>query len=190
MRYTFFVRPRKPKLLDSAGLLDYALRSLSVRSLTQSELRARLKARAEEASDVEGILAKLKGYGYLDDRRFAETYTRLRRENQGFGKYRVLRDLKGRRVAPALAERVVADAFRDADECALIEDYLRRKLRYTDRRPTLEDPRKLASLYRMLLRAGFTSAKILESLRKLSARSEWVDGLEAAAEQAQDKDSE
>ena len=177
------MKTRKPKPLDAAGLLEYALRALSVRSLTLSELRARLKMRAEHADDVEGVLAKLKGYGYLDDRRFAETYTRLRRENQGFGKFRVLRDLKSRRVAPALADKVVADAFRDVDESALIEEYLRRKLRYSDRRPTLEDPRKLASLYRMLLRAGFTSAKIFESLRKLSARSEWVDGLEAAAEQ-------
>lgn len=184
------MKPRKPKPLDAAGLLEYALRALSVRSLTQSELRTRLKARAEQAGDVEGVLAKLEGYGYLDDRRFAETYTRLRRENQGFGKYRVLRDLKGRRVAPALAEKIVADAFRDVDESVLIEQYLRRKLRYSDRRPTLEDPRKLASLYRMLLRAGFSSGKILGSLRTLSADSEWVDGLEAAAEQAQDKDPE
>ena len=178
-----FVKSRQPKRLDAAGLFNYALRTLSARALTLGELRTRLRARAASAGDVEGVVARLKQCGYLDDRRFAETYARLRRENQGFGKFRVLRDLKGRRVAPALAEKVVAEAYRGADEARLIEQFLKRKLRYTDVRPRLENPRKLASLYRMLLRAGFTSGKILESLRKLSAQPDWVDGLESAAEE-------
>ncbi len=146
-------------------------------------MRSRLRSRAAEPEDVESVLARLKQYGYLDDRRFAETYSRLRRENQGFGKFRVLRDLKGRRVAPALAEKIVSESYREADESQLIEQYLRRKLRYTGAPPKLDDPRRLASLHRMLLRAGFTSGKILESLRKLSAQSEWVDSLEATAEE-------
>ena len=177
------MRSRKAKPLDAAGLLNYAVRALSARALTQGELRSRLQARAEAAGDVEGVIARLKQYGYLDDRRFAETYSRLRKENEGFGKYRVLRDLKGRRVAPALAEKIVAESYRDADEAALIEQFLKRKLRYSSARPKLDDPRRLASLYRMLLRAGFTSGKILEALRALSAHSRWVDDLESAAEE-------
>ncbi|HYM10316.1 MAG TPA: regulatory protein RecX [Bryobacterales bacterium] len=176
-------RPRKPKLLDAAGLFDYAARALSGRALTQGELRTRLRARAQDASDVEGVIARLKQYGYVDDRRFAENYSRLRRENQGFGKYRVLRDLKQRRVAPALAEKAVAEAYHDTDEARLIEQFLRRKLRYSGAPPKLDDPRKLASLHRMLLRAGFTSGKILEALRKLAAQDQWVEDLEAATEQ-------
>lgn len=183
LRENRFVKSRTPKALDAAGLFNYALRALRARALTQAELRTRLRARAEHSGDVEDVLARLKQYGYLDDCRFAETYARLRRENQGFGKYRVLRDLKSRRIAPALAEKAVSEAFRETDEPRLIEQYLRRKLRYAGARPTLDDPRKLASLYRMLLRAGFSSAKILESLRKLSAQSDWVDDLEAAAEE-------
>ncbi len=177
------MRSRKPKPLDNAGLMDYAVRALSARALTQSELKDRLQRRAARAADVPEVLARLKQAGYLNDRRFAETYSRLRRENQGFGKFRVLRDLRARRVAPPLAEKVVDEAFRDADENALIEQYLRRKLRYSGAPPQLDDPRRLASLYRMLLRAGFSSGKILESLRKLSAESEWADGLEARADE-------
>jgi regulatory protein len=179
----FLVGSRKPRLLDTAGLTDYALRALAAAALTQGELRSRLRARAAVAGDVEKVLGKLKQQGYLDDRRFAETFSRLRRENQGFGKYRVLRDLKTRRVAPALAEKVVAEAYRGVDEAALIEQYLRRKLRYSGIRPQVDDPRKLASLYRMLLRAGFSSGKIIESLRKLSSGSEWVDSLASVAEE-------
>ncbi|MBI3667066.1 MAG: regulatory protein RecX [Acidobacteria bacterium] len=177
------MRSRKPKLLDKAGLMDYAVRALSVRALTQAELRDRLRRRAARAADVPEVLARFKQAGYLDDRRFAETYSRLRRENQGFGKFRVLRDLRARRVAPQLAEKIVSEAFRDADEHALIEQFLRRKLRHAGALPQLDDPRRLASLYRMLLRAGFSSGKILESLRKLSVQPEWVESLESAADE-------
>ncbi|HZS52650.1 MAG TPA: regulatory protein RecX [Bryobacterales bacterium] len=177
------MKTRKPKLLTESGLLEYALRALSARALTQGELRVRLQARAERPGDVETVVGRLKQYGYLDDRRFAETFSRLRRENEGFGKFRVLRDLRSRRIAPGLAEKTVAEAYRDAEEAELIDRFLKRKLRYSDRPPALNDPRRLASLYRMLLRAGFTSAKILEALRKLSVQSEWVDSLETTAEE-------
>ncbi len=177
------MRQRKLKLLDGQALYQYALRALGARSLTQGELRVRLRARAERAAEVDEVLARLKRYGYLDDRRFAETFSRLRRENQGFGKFRVLRDLRARRVAPALADKAVEEAYRDIDETALIEEFLRRKLRYARARPRLDDPRRVASLYRRLLRAGFSSGKILESLRKLAADPGWIDSLESAAQE-------
>jgi regulatory protein len=177
------VGPRKPKPLDAAGLWSYALRALSTRALTQSEMRTRLAARAELPSDVDEVLQKVKDYGYLDDQRFAETYTRLRLDNQGFGKTRVLRDLRARRVAPVAAEKAVRDAYREVDESALIEQFIRRKLRHSGARPNLKDQRQLASLHRMLLRAGFPSGKIFVALRKLSLPEEWVDGLESTAEE-------
>jgi len=177
------MRSSKPKALAAGPLFDYAVRALSARALTQSELRDRLLARAENRADVPTTIARLKQYGYLDDRRFAETYSRLRRENKGYGKFRVLRELRGRRVAPALAEKTVADAFRDADETVLIEQFLRRKLRYSGAPPALDDRRRLASLQSMLLRAGFSSGKIWTVLRQLSARPEWIEDLESAAEE-------
>jgi len=132
---------------------------------------------------VNQALARLKQCGYLDDRRFAEDYTRLRRDDQGFGRFRVLRDLRARRVAPALAAKAVEQAYSDLDESTLIAGFLRRKLRHAKAPSSLDDPRRVASLYRMLLRAGFTSGKILEALRELAAQPEWVDSLESAAEE-------
>jgi tripartite-type tricarboxylate transporter receptor subunit TctC len=57
---------------------------------------------------VDAVLAKLKDAKYLDDQRFAENYAAARLENEGFGKMRVLRDLRQHRVAPKLAEQVQA----------------------------------------------------------------------------------
>jgi regulatory protein len=171
-------RPRQPKPLDAAGLFDYALRTLTGRALTQGELRTRLARRAADPADVEPAIARLKEYGYLNDRRFAETYARLRLENQGFGRFRVLRDLKTRRVAPQLAEKVVTDAYRQVDEGALIQEYLARKLRRQS--PADLTPSRFASLYRSLLRAGFSAAGIRKALERRSVPEEWLEGLESA----------
>lgn len=180
------MKTRQPKALEAPALFDYAVRSLAARALSLGELRARLQARAARRADVEPVMARLKQYGYLDDRRFAETFTRLRRDNDGLGRFRVLRDLRARRVAPAVAERAVAEAYRGVDETRLIEEFLRRKLRSA--LAQIGDPRRLASLYRALLRAGFSSGKIVESLRKLAAHPEWVEDLESAAEQEEAPD--
>src|SRR4051812_244548 len=115
---------RPPKLLAAEALWDYGLKSLTVRALTMSELRMRLTRRAEEPEDVEKVIAKLKEYGYLNDARFAENFATARRDNQGFGRHRVLRELKQRRVAPGLAEQAVRDSFAEVDETEMIEQFL------------------------------------------------------------------
>ena len=110
---------RKPKLLDQTGLYNLALRALGGRAHSTGELKEKLRLRAERPEDVDGVLAKLKESGYLNDRRFAENYASARLENQGLGKMRVLRDLRQRRVAPKLAEQVTEKTFQDTNETDL-----------------------------------------------------------------------
>jgi len=64
-----------------------------------------MRPRAERPESIEAVMAKLKELGYVDDRKFAENYAAARLENEGFGKMRVLRDLRQRRVAPQLPNR-------------------------------------------------------------------------------------
>src|ERR1700682_5112191 len=120
---------RKPKLLDRDHLHEYALRTLGGRAYSLGELREKLRRRAEVVEDIEAVLVRLKDAGYLNDRRFADNYAAARLENQGFGKGRVLRDLRQHRVAPDLAEQTVQRVFQDTDEVTLIESFLARKYR-------------------------------------------------------------
>src|SRR5258708_39854785 len=94
----------KPKPLDREGLMKYAARLLSARAQTISELRDKLKRRAAQAGDVDQVLARLKQMGYLNDQRFAEGFASWRRDHEGLGKTRVMRDLMARRVAPSGAK--------------------------------------------------------------------------------------
>jgi regulatory protein len=173
---------RKPRKLNADALWEYALRILSNRACSISELRDKLRLRAEAAQDVAPILSRLKQYGYLDDTRFSAGYAAARLENQGFGRSRVLRDLRLRRVAPSVAEHAVNNAYRDVDEVTLIENFLHRKYRKVSLPQLLAEPGGLASAYRRLRLAGFSSSNVLRVLKRYAADQELLDTLEPSEE--------
>ncbi|HXF28014.1 MAG TPA: regulatory protein RecX [Bryobacteraceae bacterium] len=174
---------RRPiKRLDAEGLMIYGLRLLGGRALTLGELRDRLRRRAAEPADVEEILRKLKEQGYLDDRRFAESFAAARVENQGLGQSRVLRDLRARRVAPNIAEKAVANAFEGKDETVLIEAFLRRKYRSVVLHEFLAEEKNLASAFRRLRYAGFSSGNSIRVLKRFASKPEVLDALESEPE--------
>jgi regulatory protein len=174
---------RKTKPLDGPALLNYSLRILSVRALSTAEIKERLHRRALNPSDVDEVLAKLKDAGYLDDSRFAESYAAARRDNQGFGQARVLRDLKTRRVPGKLAGEVVREAFEDVDETAMIEQFLARKYRGKNLGEFLAVDKNLASAYRRLRVAGFSAGSTIRVLKRYASQAGELEGQEDPADQ-------
>ena len=176
------MRERTPRKLDRERLWDYALRLLGGRAHSIGELREKLSRRAEQTADVLGVVARLKELGYLDDRGFAEAFSRARLENEGLGRRRVLSDLRKRRVAPAVAEKAVETAYRDTDEVALIEAFLKRKYRSARLDEFLAEPKNLASAYRRLRSAGFGSGNSIRVLKRFAREPEVLDALEGEGE--------
>ncbi len=172
-----WVPTRKTKLLDQAGLLNLALRALGGRAHSTGELREKLRRRAERQADVDAVVAKLKESGYLNDQSFAEHYASARLENQGFGKMRVLRDLRQRRVAPKLAEQVTEQTFQATNETDLIEQFLKRKYRGKQLGPFLSEDKNLAAAFRRLRYAGFSSGASIRVLKRYASQA---DALESA----------
>lgn len=144
----------------------YAAQALSARAQSTSELRTKLRKKAARPEDVDEILAYLKESGYVDDRRFAGAFAEWRKENQGMGKARVVRDLMARRVAPAVAQAAVEAAYKGTDEVALIEDFLARKYRGKNLKALLNEQKHLASAFRRLRTAGFSSSNSIRVLKR------------------------
>lgn len=163
------------KPLDRNGLMTFAARALSARALTISELRDKLKRRAAEPSDVDGVLARLKESGYLNDQRFADSYASWRRDDGGFGKTRVLRDLMARRVAPSVAKQAAEAAYQAADEVAMIEAFLKRKYRGKDLGALLKEEKHLASAYRKLRTSGFSTGNSIKVLKRYAEQAELLE---------------
>src|ERR1035437_1829529 len=159
------MKERKRPRLDAAALWEYALRVLAGRAHSTCDLRQKLRGKAERAADVDPTIARLKEYGYLNDRKFAESFAAARLENEGLGKTRVLADLSRRRVAAAVAQQSVGKVYEDGNEQALAEDFVRRKFRMASKENLFQDGKQMASAYRRLMRAGFRSATDRKSTR-------------------------
>jgi regulatory protein len=169
---------RPPRKLDSQKLHEYALKALSGRAQSLGELREKLRRRAENVEDIDGVMLRLKEAGYLNDRKYAEGFATARLQNEGHGKMRVMRDLRQHRVAPKLAEQVIEQTFRETDETQLIEAYLARKYRGKALGTFLSEEKNLASVFRRLRYAGFaagTSIKVLKGYAQQADELESMD---------------
>ena len=169
---------KKKRNLDVDGLYDYAIRLLGGRALSSGEVREKLRQRAADPADVEPAMSKLKEYGFLNDARFAENYAAARRDNQGFGQFRVTQDLRKRRVAPPVAGKAASDAFAEVDEASHARRYLERKYRGKDPAQFFAEEKNLASAYRRLRVAGFSSGVAIRVLKEFAKNTTELESLE------------
>lgn len=168
----------KPKaFLNESGLYDYAVKALGRRMRTEAELRRLMRTRVQPGPPGEGVvqtvLDRLKEQRYLDDRSYAETYARLRRENDKFGQRRVRQALGQRGVASNVVEQVVAESYSKTDEETLARQYLERKRL---RKPA--DEKEAARIMRRLAAAGFSTTVIYRILRQWDMPDESLAALD------------
>jgi regulatory protein len=125
-----------------------------------------LKRRASSDLLAQVVLARLKENGSLNDDRYAKQFTRQRTEIRRQGKFRIARDLRARGVPTAQIQSAIEGASDDSAERAAIRHRIDRKLKLT--RGEISD-KKIASLYRSLLAAGFPSDAIRRELKSITA---------------------
>jgi regulatory protein len=154
------------KLATEEQLYAAALRALMRRAHSIHEMRELLERRAEDESIVRPVLERLKQHKYLDDSRYARDFARAHAHSRRQGKFRIARELRARGVPDHHIESALEAAFAETDEGALVRARLRRRLAHP--RGELDD-RKMASLYRSLLRAGFSADVIRVELRAAKA---------------------
>ncbi len=129
------------------------------------EMKRLLERRASSKLLAQVVLARLRENGQLDDARYAQQFTRQRTEIRRQGKFRIARDLRARGVSDTNIQAAAESATDDAAERAAIRHRIDRKLKLT--RGEISD-RKIASLYRSLLAAGFPSDAIRRELKSLA----------------------
>jgi regulatory protein len=162
----------RPKKLDAEQLWEYALSALGRRAQSKAELRRKLASRAENLSDVASVLEKLSNYQLADDSKFSEAFASSRLQNQGLGRFRVLRDLRAKQVPERIAAEAVEKTYADTNEAELISEFLRRKYRNTELRVFLKEPKNMSSAYRRLRMAGFRSGPSLDALKRYASLPE------------------
>jgi len=154
----------KPRAIDSEpALYDAAVKILARRAHSVSDMKKALIRRTADENLIQKVLARLKQNGLIDDARYAQQFARQRTEIRHQGKFRVARELRARGVPDRHIESAVEAAAADADEATMVRQRINRKLRAFGGEI---DERKIASLYRTLLRAGFSSDTIRAELKR------------------------
>jgi regulatory protein len=159
-------KPRnKPEPLEEAALYQYAVGALARQMRTVAELKRMMRRKVEEGeageSKVAAVVTRLLDQRYLDDPGFASTYTRLRQENQGFGKRRIQQELNHKGVQPELVASTIESAYAEVSEEELVRRYIARK-----RMEKPQDDKQVARVIRRLVSAGFAFATISRVLKK------------------------
>ena len=150
------------KVTTEQELYALSLRALTRRAHSVHEMREYLERRAEDADIVSPVIARLREQNYLDDAKYALGYARQHANARRQGRFRIARELRTRGVPDRHIETALDAVFAETDEAALVRARLKRQLAHI--RGSLGE-RKVASIYRSLLRAGFSSDIIRAELR-------------------------
>ncbi len=169
-------RPKR-NLADENSLYDYAIGALSRKMRTVAELKRLLRTRCPDETIVSRVIARLKDQKYLSDSNYAAAYSTFRRDNQKFGRRRVITDLKVKGVHAEVIEKAVDEAYRDVNEMELARAFLHRK--------RLKKPatnREAARIFRALMRAGFGASTSIKVLKNWDVEDEVLTALQEEAE--------
>ena len=182
-----FKRPQKT--YDEESLYEYAIGALARQMRTVAEIKRLMRRRVGDQPHgellVEVVVARLKLHHYLNDTSYAESYARFRKENEKFGRMRVVQDLKAKGVHGDIIDSVVSAAYSDVNEEQLAREFLNRK---RIAKPTGQ--RQAARVFRTMVRAGFRTGVILHILKKWDVDDETLAALESETVEASEAKEE
>jgi regulatory protein len=147
-----------------------------------AELKRLLRPRVEADTEygktlVELVIRRLKDQGYLNDAKYATAFSSFRRDNEKFGRRRVVTDLKAKGVHAEVIDKAVDSVYDEVNDERQARDYLRRK-----RLKKPSNQKEAARVFRQLMRAGFAAKTIFAILKKWDVDDEMLQGLESELE--------
>jgi len=175
-----FARPRKTE--SENELYEYAVGALGRRARSVAELKRLLRPRVDADTEygrtlMELVIRRLKDRGYLNDAQYAAAYSSFRRDNEKFGRRRVITDLKAKGVHSEVIDKAVDAVYDEVSDEAQAREYLKRK-----RLVKPKDQKQSARIFRQLVRAGFASKTIFAILKKWDVDDETLTVLEQELE--------
>jgi regulatory protein len=137
---------------------ELALRALSYKERTESELRGWLVEREVGEAEVDEVIALLAEAGAIDDASFARRYAADKRDLAGWGPERIAQALEGRGVAREHIEAALAGE----DEAGQLE---RAVALLGDRGICCESERERRRALSLLTRRGYSKELAYEAVR-------------------------
>lgn len=129
---------------------------------TEQQLREKLKSSDYPEEVIEEAIEYVKSFHYLDDERYAENFTRYKKENMSRQQIKQKLMLKG--VSKDIIQNAIEEEY-DVDESIHIRNILEKKhFSYET-----ADEGEFRRVYGYLLRRGFRSNDILKEMKYTGA---------------------
>lgn len=154
------------RAVSSRRAFNKATDLLSRRDHGEKELLIKLRQKGFK-EEAEEAIEKLKYYGYIDDRRFAENYVKELIRIKHYGKRRVEQELYRKGIDREIISEVLEAAeFPESELVSLIE---RKYYRY------LTDEKGIKKTINSLLRMGYSYGEIKDALKTVSETEEFTE---------------
>ena len=146
---------------DNLTCSAYALNYLSKAIKTEFQLRQYLKKYSFSDSAINQAIEKLKNYGYLNDKYYAELLAKELSEKKG--RNYIKNELNNKGIKKESYEHILEDLPPEDDACKAVT------LKWLKNKPLPKDQKEKAKLYRFLSARGFAFETIKRTLSKINA---------------------
>ncbi len=136
---------------------DRALNYIAIRQRSQWEIEDYLKRKKYDPEEIENILNKLSGLGYVDDMAFARAWVSNRRLLKPISKRRLTQELRQKRVSSDIIDQVLAED--DTIEAEVLGELIAKKRQQSKYKEDLK-------LMLYLARQGYNYGDIKEALAR------------------------
>lgn len=148
--------------------MDMAVKYLSFKSRTSSEMVEYLKKKNVDEKIIAEVMQKLGEYRYIDDQVYLKNYVENNRHLNYYGSRRMSQDLKKRGISDQLLLSL-EDLFSKQDEYQCCEIVAKKNLRILKGQTSAQKKKKL---YDKLGRMGYPTEMVLEVIKSLILEEE------------------
>ena len=124
-----------------------AMQILEFKTRTEQELRQKLKSKDFSEEQIEDAVEYVKGFGYINDRRYAETYILNRQQEKS--RTKIIQELMQKGIDHSVAEEAWEEACgSERSERDILRDQVQKKLTALD----IPDEKQLRRIFAFFMR--------------------------------------
>ena len=147
---------------DQSNCRKSAMHILEFRTRTEQELRQKLKQKEFSEDQIEDAIEYVKSFGYINDRRYAETYILNRQQEKS--RTKIIQELVQKGIDHSIAEEAWEEACdSERSERDILREQVQKKLSGIE----IPDEKQLRRVFAFFMRRGFKYDDIAAVVRDI-----------------------
>ncbi len=147
---------------DQSNCRKSAMHILEFKTRTEQELRQKLKQKEFSEDQIEDAIEYVKSFGYINDRRYAETYILNRQQEKS--RTKIIQELVQKGIDHSIAEEAWEEACdSERSERDILREQVQKKLSGIE----IPDEKQLRRVFAFFMRRGFKYDDIAAVVRDI-----------------------